>query len=34
MTLLGPNYNTQMVAIQGNYGHYGIDFYYGVFIYK
>jgi hypothetical protein len=32
MTLLGPNYNTQMVVIGGNYGHYGIYFYYGAFI--
>jgi len=23
MTLLGPNYNTEMVVIGGNYGHYG-----------
>jgi hypothetical protein len=32
MTLLSLNYNTQMVVIEGNYGHYGIDFLYGAFI--
>jgi len=32
MTLLGPNYNTQMVVIEGNYGHCGIDFFNGAFI--
>ncbi len=32
MTLLGPNYYTQMVVIGGNYRHYEMDFYYGAFI--
>jgi hypothetical protein len=34
MTLLGFNCNTQMVVMGDNCGHYGIDFYFCVFIWK